>query len=426
MIHHSHSTAAEGTITTNNYDVHFQTGNVTVTGIPVSVSAGSAKSTRIIVKFDKALKGLNAENFTVTYDGGSVDLTKVTPSSDNRAYTLNGTFTAGTEYTVTITLSDTSADDNASLETHAITSGNPLTVIPSSSGSGSGNGGGGGGGATKPATYNIVFNSNGGSSVDTAKAEKNSVISEPAAPEKDGFKFDGWYSDAKLNNVYDFNTKVTKNITLYAKWTEIDKDTDDDNNQTPSEPQVPDKWSNPFTDVSEYYWYFENVKYVNEHGLMDGLAENIFAPDSFITRGMFVTVLYRAEGEPTVSANIPFADVTSDKYYAKAVAWANQNGIVKGVSEAEFAPEDNITREQIATIMLRYASYLGIAAENTSSVSPDYADFASISDYAKDAVTYCTSNGIMQGKDNNLFAPKDNATRAEFAAILNRFIEANK
>lgn len=159
---------------------------------------------------------------------------------------------------------------------------------------------------------------------------------------------------------------------------------------------------------------------------MSGVSDTDFAPEEKITRGMFVTVLYRAENEPEVNKSIPFADVKADMYYANAVVWAEQNGIVSGMSETEFAPDEFITREQIAAIVYRYAKYKNVAPTDAWAIRLDYADIAEISDYALEGVMYCTLKGIMQGKDNNMFAPEDNATRAEIAAVLNRFIEGNK
>ena len=142
---------------------------------------------------------------------------------------------------------------------------------------------------------------------------------------------------------------------------------------------------------------------------------------------MFVTVLYRAEGEPEVNTGMPFDDVVADSYYANAVIWAEQNEIVKGISETEFAPDMNITREQIAAIMFRNAKYKGYdvtVGENTNILS--YTDFEEISEYAIEAMQYAVGSGLMKGKTETTLNPKDNATRAEIAAILQRFIEANK
>ena len=141
---------------------------------------------------------------------------------------------------------------------------------------------------------------------------------------------------------------------------------------------------------------------------------------------MFVTILHRIDGEKQEGENI-FSDVADNVYYANAVAWAIKNGIVKGISETEFAPDDSITREQIAAIIHRYAQYKGYdvsAGENTNILS--YDDAESISEYAVASVQYAVGMGLIKGKTDKTLNPQDNATRAETAAILQRFSEANK
>ena len=160
---------------------------------------------------------------------------------------------------------------------------------------------------------------------------------------------------------------------------------------------------------------------------MHGISEDEFAPNNTLTRAMLVTVLYRNAGEPAVNKSIPFSDVDMSSWYANAVIWAQQNGIVSGVTENEFAPDSNITREQIATIMYRYAQYKRYnvsVGENTNILS--YDDAESISEYAIASMQYAVGSGLINGKTNLTLNPKDNATRAEIAAILQRFIEASK
>lgn len=158
---------------------------------------------------------------------------------------------------------------------------------------------------------------------------------------------------------------------------------------------------------------------------MNGVAVDEFAPNDTLTRAMLVTVLYRNAGEPAVNKSIPFADVDMGAYYASAVIWAKQNGIVNGVTETEFAPDANITREQIAAIMFRYAQYNGMDAV-TLEENLHFADANEISEYAVSAMNWAVGTGLMKGKSTTTINPKDNATRAEIAAILQRFIEANK
>lgn len=184
---------------------------------------------------------------------------------------------------------------------------------------------------------------------------------------------------------------------------------------------------NPFEDVNTSDWYYADVTYAVENGLFSGKTETAFAPNDHLTRAMLVTVLYRAEGEPAINSSIPFSDVGTSSYYANAVSWAKQNGIVNGVTENEFAPDANITREQIAAILNRYAAYKAYdvsVGENTNILS--YADFNQISEYAISSIQYAVGSGLMKGKTETTLNPQDNATRAEAAAILHRFIEANK
>lgn len=271
------------------------------------------------------------------------------------------------------------------------------------------------GGATR---YTVKFNSNGGSTVSAKSVIKNNTVAEPKEPIKNGYSFGGWYIDSDFEKAYDFDSGVVKDITLYAKWIK-----DDEADKEP----IKDDVKNPFTDVKENDWFFNSVAYVNENGLMNGITDTEFEPDWAITRGMLVTVLYRIEGEPSVNRSVPFKDVSADSYYNNAVIWAEQNGIVNGITDTEFEPESDITREQFAVMMFRYAAYKGYdisVGENTNILS--YSDFSDISEYAVEAVQYAVGSGLIEGKSDGILAPQDKATRAEAAAILHRFTEGNK
>ncbi len=154
---------------------------------------------------------------------------------------------------------------------------------------------------------------------------------------------------------------------------------------------------------------------------MNGVSSTQFAPNTSVTRGMFVTVLYRLENEPAVDGNSTFSDVSEDAYYKNALIWATENGVASGVSNLTFAPEENITREQMAQMIYNYAAYKGKAIGKA--VSTDYADSESISDYAKSAVFWAAEKSIMTGDDSGLFSPKANATIAEVAAVFMRLSE---
>ena len=177
----------------------------------------------------------------------------------------------------------------------------------------------------------------------------------------------------------------------------------------------------PFTDVGRGDWFFDDVRYVYETGLMNGVSATRFAPYASTTRGMIVTILYRMEGQPAVSRDCPFTDVASGSYYERAITWAAANGIVTGHSGTIFAPDANITREQLAAILYRYAFYKGLdvsVGENTNILS--YEDFASLSEYAIPAMQWACGAGILYGFGGSLL-PDAPANRLQAAAILHRF-----
>ena len=177
----------------------------------------------------------------------------------------------------------------------------------------------------------------------------------------------------------------------------------------------------PFPDVTEGDWFYEAVRYAYETGLMDGVGGNRFAPNSETTRAQLVTILYRLAGQPAVSGDLPFPDVESGTWYTDAVAWAAQNGIVNGVSDTEFAPGDDITREQLVTVLYRYAESKGYDVSASADLS-GYPDAGQVQDYAQPAMAWAVAEGIVEGVDGTL-NPAGNATRAQIATILMRFCE---
>lgn len=177
----------------------------------------------------------------------------------------------------------------------------------------------------------------------------------------------------------------------------------------------------PFTDVSPDAWYTDAVQYVYENGIMNGTSATAFQPDETTTRAMIVTMLHRLEGEPD-AAGTSFADVPTDAYYADAVAWAEANDIVNGVSETAFAPDEPITREQMAAILYRYASYRGCDVTASGSLTR-YTDASQISEYAVTAMQWANGNGLITGDTRTTLHPLGHATRAEVATILMRFCQ---
>ncbi|MDL2273420.1 S-layer homology domain-containing protein [Oscillospiraceae bacterium OttesenSCG-928-G22] len=190
---------------------------------------------------------------------------------------------------------------------------------------------------------------------------------------------------------------------------------------------APVTWQNPFTDVTASAWYYGDVQYAVENGLFSGTSATTFSPSAPMTRAMLVTVLWRMEGEPVfddILMYANFADVVQGLYYEKAVGWAVKNEIVGGYGEGFFGPDDNVTREQFATILYRYAKYKGIdvsVGEDTNILS--YNDALNVSEYAVAALQWACGEGIITGKPGGLLDPQGSATRAEAAAMLRRYLE---
>ena len=183
------------------------------------------------------------------------------------------------------------------------------------------------------------------------------------------------------------------------------------------------QWTNPFADVAKDAWYYDAVKYVNENGLMAGTSATTFEPDLTTTRGMIVAILHRLAGSPNIEDEIwgyPFQDVDANAYYATAVYWARMNGIVAGYSDERFGPNDTITREQMATILYRYAQYKVYDTTDKANLSK-YTDTAQVGSYAVEAIRWANAEGLVNGTSATTLTPKGSATRAQAAAMLMRF-----
>ncbi|MDO4168093.1 MAG: S-layer homology domain-containing protein, partial [Eubacteriales bacterium] len=175
-----------------------------------------------------------------------------------------------------------------------------------------------------------------------------------------------------------------------------------------------------FRDISAGAWYTEAVQYVYDNGIMKGMEDSTFAPGISMTRAMVAQIMYAQAGSPAVSGNMPFTDVPSGKWYYAAILWANQNGVIAGMGDGTFAPNDNITRQEYAAILYRY--------ENSPAVSGslDFTDANTVSSWAKNAMLWANQNGIINGTvDNGVtkLDPKGTATRAQSAVILMGYLE---
>ena len=279
----------------------------------------------------------------------------------------------------------------------------------------SGSSGGGGGTSTPTYTVTTGTTSNGTVTVNPKNPTKGSTVTVNVTP-NDGYQLDTLtVTDANGKNVevkkktdteYTFTMPASK-VTVSAAFVEIPEE------PTPSVPQ--------FTDVSEGAWYYDAVRYVCEKGMMNGVAEGTFAPNSTTDRAMLVTILYRLENEPAASGS-SFADVPSGQWYTDAVAWAAANGIVNGVTDTTFAPNCPITREQMAAILYRYAAWKGCDVSGQVDLS-GYTDADSVSTYAKEALAWANAEGLITGVTDTTLRPAGSAVRAQAATILMRLCE---
>lgn len=193
--------------------------------------------------------------------------------------------------------------------------------------------------------------------------------------------------------------------------------------QQPDQPDQPSQDENMFNDVSSSAWYAEAVEYVYDNGLMTGVSGSSFAPNNTLTRAMVVQTLYAMAGKPEVSGSESFADVASNDWFADAVTWASANGIVNGYSTAQFAPGDPVTREQLALILYGYAQIRGYNTTQGGMSIREFSDYGAISDWALEAMDWAVNAGLLSGKGNGVLDPAGTATRAEVAQILMNFSE---
>ena len=178
----------------------------------------------------------------------------------------------------------------------------------------------------------------------------------------------------------------------------------------------------PFVDVAENDWFYDSVRYVYDNGLMEGTSATTFAPTLTTTRSMVATILWRVEGEAQVDHIMSYPDVEPNTWYTEAVRWATAEGIMEGYGDGRFGPNDSITREQLATILYRYAKYKGYDVSASNDLSA-FVDADQTGDWAVDAVKWAVGSGLLNGKDGGRLDPQGVASRAEVATMLMRFME---
>ena len=281
-------------------------------------------------------------------------------------------------------------------------------------------------GETPVETWSITYVTDGG----TINGEypttytKGTVTVLPTNVTKPGYTFLGWFTAYTGGvQVRQIEATETGDKTFYARWQKTvlpPPPVTPGTPVTPARPAAP--VGLPFADVSSSDWFYNDVRYVYEKGIMDGTGADRFSPNAPLTRAMIVTILYRMAGSPSVSGSSDFTDVAAGKWFAKAVAWAAANGIVNGYGSGLFGPNDPVTREQLAAILYRYAVYGGMTAVTLEENLGSFADTAQLSAYAIQAMNWAVGQGLINGSGSNL-VPKAQATRAQVAAIIHRYLE---
>ena len=402
----SHAKAVVGTeirlTATPNTGYHFKEWQVeSPAGLVITNNQFTMPNDNVEVKaiFEKDAPPAPTE-YTITFDGnggtpsaGSMTttnrkLTSLPSASRSGSYSFDGWYTeksGGTKIT-----KDTVFHANITVYAHWTYTG------------------GGGGGYNPPVTYyTLRFETGGGSDIPSVQGTYNTYIDlTKYVPTWRGHTFIGWYTERSLMNKVS-GVYLTKDMTVYASW-RVDEN--------------PGTGANPFTDVSEKDWFYGDVMFVYENGLMLGTSKTLFSPHGTATRGMMATILWRMEGSPAPKGKNSFTDVEAGKWYADAITWTAENGIFAGYGKDKFGPDDPITREQLAAIFYRYADYKGYDLTVKGNLDK-FKDADKITDYAKTAMQWAVGNGLVKGKSSNLLDPQGTATRAEIAAMLHRFIE---
>ena len=281
-------------------------------------------------------------------------------------------------------------------------------------------------GETPARTWNITYVTDGGTigGLYPVTYTEGTVTVLPTNVTKPGYTFLGWFTAYTGGvQVRQIGATETGDKTFYARWQKTvlpPPPVTPGTPVTPARPAAP--VGLPFADVSGSDWFYNDVRYVYEKGIMDGTGADRFSPNAPLTRAMIVTILYRMAGSPAMSGASDFKDVDSNKWFAKAVAWAAANGIVNGYGDSLFGPNDPVTREQLAAILYRYAVYGGMTAVTLEENLGSFADTAQLSAYAIQAMNWAVGQGLINGSGSNL-VPKAQATRAQVAAIIHRYLE---
>jgi uncharacterized repeat protein (TIGR02543 family) len=300
-------------------------------------------------------------------------------------------------------------------------------------------------------TYTVTFDANGGNAVSLASALTGvgGKLASLPEPTRSGYSFTGWFTAESGGTQITTSTVFDTDSTIYAQWrsngnsfidlgpsgggtSSSSSSSSSSTTTAPSDDRVIEDEQTalsefveaafPFIDVLKATdWFYDDVYYVFQKGLMTGTTDTSFAPGMTITRGMLVTILGRHFGIDTSKFSAPrFSDVDASQYYAPYVAWASEKGIVNGIGGGKFDPDAPITRQDAAALLLRYANFIGLDSSATAAIA--FADASEIGSYATDGVGWAVKLGLVNGKPGNIFDPRGDMSRGETAAILHRFL----
>ena len=247
----------------------------------------------------------------------------------------------------------------------------------------------------------LRFETRGGSALATLALPYGSRVDlTKYVPTREGFAFTGWYTDRELTQRVTSLT-LTNSTVVYAGW-------------------------NPFTDVGSGDWFYEDVLYVYNQGLMEGTGADTFSPDAAVTRGQVVTILWRMAGSPAVNFAMNFSDVTEDTWCAEAIRWAASEGIAQGFADGSFGQDVYVSREQLAAFLYREVQHQGGGFTGMWYFPLNYPDIEELGAFADEAMHWCVMTGVLQGTADGRLAPKATADRAQLSAILHRYLTVEK
>lgn len=344
----------------------YSSGTVTVTGS--GLSAGYSYSARVVNTDDTTLIAMQQ----VTADSSGVIAASI----------LTGALASG-DYAVYVNKADGTL---AASDTFTISSG------------------GGGGSTNTYYTISAIQSTGGTITLSSSSVIEGGSVTATITPNNGYIVSNVLVNDASVGAVRSYIiTNISENTTVEAVFNKIG--------------------ANPYSDVLSDAWYFDAVMYATTAGIMEGTSSTAFEPNIAMTRAMFVTVLYRLAGDPSVSGSSKYTDVISGSWYEDAVIWGTANGIVKGMGDNEFAPDLSVTREQMAAFMYRYASFSGVNVTISGSSISAYGDYDSVSGWAITAINWAVEKGLINGMSATTLEPQGTATRAQAATILMRFSE---